>query len=304
MKNKISYILLCLFILFSCNVNTNKNTQGETGDIKKSLTDKEKNYFEDVIIQTIEGFTSSIEIAAIIQDMNVPYSQKYLVPTDAVENYDTNFKKALGLGMLSVDLGYLNVYKKMNSNIQYLSAIKKISDDLDIEQFFDFQTLKRLAVNNDDVDSLMYLSVSSYNKMNHHLIETDRSYLSALVVAGVWIEGLYITCEVYDLQKNDVLKDRIADQKEILDTLLNLLIFFQDKAHFNDIIDDLIKLKQLYKGIEIKTIKTKAEIVENKDGMPVVYTQDETTEIIVTDEQLKNIANFVTEIRNKRTKID
>jgi hypothetical protein len=302
MKKTVIIGILLMLPIFACNNNNSGNIPTtKDDDPKKKLSKNEQKYFEDVVMQTIEGFTSSIEIAAIINDLKMPYSQKYLIPVEAVPDFDTNFKKALGLGMLSVDLGYLNVYKKMSSNIKYLSAIRDLADDLDIDSYFDFQTLKRLASSGENMDSLMFLSVSSYHKMNQHLMETERSHLSALVITGVWLEGLHLICQVNKSKADPRLRDRIAEQKDIIETLLTILVFYQDKNHFKSLLDDLIKLKNVYSQITEVVTKENATETVNSDGIPII-NQNVSSQLQMSDSQLQQIVSLVEEIRDKRIK--
>ena len=78
--------------------------------------------------EVIEGFSSPVEMAALINDLDISFAKKYLAPTSNAHNYDTNFKKAIALGILSADLGYLNVYNKTAQVVEYLAVIKKVSD--------------------------------------------------------------------------------------------------------------------------------------------------------------------------------
>ena len=281
------------------------NNSGESGNLKPPIeigSDGGDAIDPDAINKIIGSFSSPVESAAMIEDMNVPYSSKNLVPTSIVDNFDSNFKKALGLGILSSELGYLNVYKKTNSIVEYLTAIRRLADDLDVDQFFDFQTLKRLATNNEDLDSLMFLSVNSYNRMDEHLRKTQRSDLSALMVTGVWLEGLYLSCEVYkQTSSNKELKERIGEQKNILNDLLLVLKFFEKKSHFKELITDFESLKEAYEGVKI-TIElgdSKSEV--DKNGRYVII-QDENTVVEISDEQVNEIAKLVDKTRNKLIK--
>ncbi len=286
-------VIVFTFFAWSCGENGNENI-----DIP------EDNGFEQMeeidtgpIDRIIQSFSSSIEMAAVIENMDVPYSKNYIVPADAAGNYDSNFKKAIGLGMFSSDLGYLNVYHKTNSIVEYLTEIKRLSDDLDIDQFFDFQTLKRLATNSENLDSLMFLSVDSYNKMSQHLRETRRSDLSALMVTGVWVEGLFLACKVYDFKPTVKLRERIGGQKTILPDILNILNFFKKKPHFAKLIKEFDILKEAYDEVSLIVEKgqTKEVVI---DGIPTVIQGDYTV-ITISDEQLQEISDLTIKIRNK-----
>ena len=186
---------------------------------------------------------------------------------------------------------------KQISNLEYLKVIKRLSDDLDIDQFFDFQTLKRLATNREDLDSLMFLSVSSYNRMSKNLRETSRSDLSALMVTGVWLEGLYLACKVNNFKPTQDLKERIGSQKVILRDLMDVIKFFKKKPDFAKLIRDFEQIEEAYEEVTITIEKGKKEEIMI-DGIPTTV-QGDFTVVTVSDEQLKEISELIIKIRNK-----
>ncbi|MCK4344636.1 MAG: hypothetical protein KAX05_05060, partial [Bacteroidales bacterium] len=61
---------------------------------------------EDAMEDVIQNIASPVEIAAIVNSLGVPFSQKYLSPSASVSNLSTNFNKAYKLGVYGADLGY------------------------------------------------------------------------------------------------------------------------------------------------------------------------------------------------------
>jgi hypothetical protein len=299
MINKILYFLFAgtlILALYSCG---NSNDEEDPDKILEGLDSSNTVIPEGEINDIIESLPSPVEMAALIEDVGVPFSKSYLASPDAADDYDTNFKKALGLGILSADLGYLNVYAQTNEIVNYLAVIRKISDDLNIGQFFDFQTLKRLATNNENMDSLMFLSVNSFHQMDDHLRKNNRSNLSALVVTGVWIEGLYlITQIVKNGAVNKDLDNRIGEQKIIVDKLHSILQAYraQDK-NFEKLADDFSDLKSTYESIQI-TVETGEVTTQKIDGVIVVIPKDKSV-VTMSKDQLKSIIALTETIRNK-----
>lgn len=295
MIKKVVYIVFILFLSLSCNSEGGDNDviMGPKDDNASAQTQLDP----EAINRVIESLPAPIEMAATIEDMKVPYSKNYLVPSELADDFDTNFKKALGLGFYSADLGYLNVYNRTNAIVEYLTVIKRISDDLDVDQFFDFQTLKRLATNSEDLSELMFQSVNSYHQMDEHLRSTKRSDLSALMVTGVWLEGMYLAAKVHEFKADQTIRERIGEQKEILGDLLYVINFFKDKPYFFELIKEFDKLKEAYQGVIITTQKGefKEEII---DGIRVI-TPNEFTTIEMTDEQFQEITELIINIRNK-----
>jgi len=252
---------------------------------------------EAAINEVIQSFSSPVEMAALIENLNVPFSKKYIVPTELAEDYDTNFKKAFALGVLSADLGYLNVYKKTTQIVEYLTVIKRVADDLRVGQFFDFQTLKRLATSNDNLDSLLFLSVTSFHQMDEHLRSNARSNLSALVVTGVWLEGLFLATQVTLEQNSEELRESIGEQKTILNNLLPILKVYQKEPYFKDIVEDFEEIKKAYEDVSIRyeVQEPKSEIIDGR----LVITQSEISIVEMNDEQLSNIVKIIEKVRNK-----
>ncbi len=295
MFKKVIYIIFLTLVISSCNNSSgDKVIMGpeQTGTISQEQLNPV------AINRVIESLPAPIEMAATIENMDVPYSKNYLVSSDLANGFDTNFKKAMGLGFYSADLGYLNVYNRTNAIVEYLTVIKRLSDDLDVDQFFDFQTLKRLATNSEDLSELMFQSVNSYHKMDEHLRTTNRSDLSALMVTGVWLEGMYLAAKVYEFKPNESIRNRIAEQKEILGDLMYVVNFFKDRPYFPELIKEFEKLKEAYQAVIITTTKRQVQEQATEGDIPVIIP-DEYTVIEITEEQFKEITELIINIRNK-----
>ncbi len=260
--------------------------------------EKPKPENQEVVEQIVNSFPSPVEVAAIIKDMEVPFSKKYLVDPDIINNYDINYKKAFGLGVLSADLGYLNVYERTTLIVEYLSAIKRLADDLRVGQFFDFQSFKRLATSSENLDSLVFLSVNSFSNMNRHLQENARGNLSLLMVTGVWLEGLYLMTQVYETHPNDKLKELIGDQKTIFTILYQGLKLYNDNDYFKTILDEFKKIDKIYSQVTITYEKVEPTYKSTQSDIPV-YEQEERSVIHISDEQIQDLIDVTKQVRNK-----
>jgi len=297
-KNVYNLILFGFVVLGSlnaCNGGNDEEIPLDDSLFKDDVVVVSEAEIDDII----QSLPSPAEMAALIESLGVPFSKGYLASPEQADDYDTNFKKALGLGILSADLGYLNVYAQTNESVNYLATIRKISDDLNVGQFFDFQTLKRLASSNENMDSLMFLSQNSFREMDSHLRKNSRSNLSALVVTGVWMESMYLLTQIVkDGEDDQDLNDRIGEQKVILEMLNKVLQVYkvQDK-NFEKLATDFEELKMAYEQVtitvepgEVKTIMI--------DGIPVVTTDDKST-VTMSESQLNSIISLIENIRNK-----
>jgi len=301
MKKNISiFAIITLFSVLLLGCPTEGEDKKETNNESQF---NEQEFFESIdqtnitaINEVVEGFSSPIEMAALMKDYNIPFSKDYMASTKVIGDYSTNIKKSIGLGILSADLGYLNVYEKKTSMIDYLLSINSLAQDLRVSQFFDFQTLKKLVTTSDNVDSLMFLSVNSYHQIDAYFRQTNRSHLSALSVTGVWLESLYLITQVANDNEYKNFKDQIGSQKELLEKLIVILKIYEGHPYFDSLLVEFTNLQTAFSGVTIETVKTEGKI-EITGDIVVIYPDEETV-VTVSDEDLQKIINATEKARN------
>ncbi len=252
---------------------------------------------KETMDELINNVSSPIEMAALLKEEKVPFNKNYLSSTDNIDNLVSEFDVALNLGLLGTDLGYLNLYEKTGTVMTTVSAINDLTNKLNVGQFFDFELLKRLATNSNNIDSLIYTSISSFNNMDDYLRQNNRTSVSALIVSGVWLESTYLATQVYAKKNNPKIAERIGEQKLILNNLILIIENYKSDQRFSELLVDLQKLKTIYDGVRIVTIDAEPESVV-KDGMLVVVQNSKST-VNITNDQIAQINTLVTELRTK-----
>jgi len=296
MIKKLVYVLLAVSVITSCK--SGRDRTGETDfEVPDSVLSEGLEISEETMQNVVQNISSPVEMAALIKELGVPYSNKYLSPTTRVEKLSTSFQQSLNLGIYGADLGYLNMYNKTSAVIDYISAIKTLADGIKVGQFFDFTTLKRLATNNKNLDSLMYISVHSFNQMDKYLHSNNRSNLSALIITGVWIEGLYLGTQVAKETTNDQLAERIGEQKLTLNELILILDVYRKDKQYAKLLDELQLIKDQYQNVNIKTIKGEPEMIEENGILTII--QNDKSVVEITPDQLTKIINTTEEVRNR-----
>jgi len=246
------------------------------------------------LIQTIP---SPIEMASLIKKTGGEFNQNLLNSTDHIHKYNTSLQQAFNIGIYSADLGYINIYEKTFSAMEYIGAIKSLSDEIKVGQFFDFETLKNLAASSKNVDSLLYISINSFNKMDEYLRKQKRGELSVLIVSGAWLEGLHIACQVAKTNPNEQMNERIGEQKIVLNNILLTLYLYKKNDYFVRLAEDFQKLKTIYDGVTITYMD--AEPGTKEVNGQLVIVDNSTSKINMTKQQLNEIISTVNTIRNK-----
>lgn len=266
-------------------------------DIPDSLANKGPVVQEGVIGEMVENISSPVETAALIKRLKVPFDKDLMIPTKAASNFNTNFQKALGLGLYGTDLGYLNMYEKTSEVLSYISVVKDLADGIQVGQFFDFASLKRLATNNESLDSLIVISQQSYNGIDKYLRETNRSSLSIVIVAGVWTEGMYLASRVAQQTKSSQMTETVADQKIVIATLLPLLRVYEQDPNIKDLADKIESLKNLYDQVKITYEKGEPEM--NEENGQITFVQKDKQFIEASPELMDEIMGRIISMRNE-----
>lgn len=285
-------------MFFSCAGGGNKKEKAQEDELilpDSIKGDAPLKLSEEIIGDVIQNISSPVEMANLIKSTGVDFSQQILNNPENISKYSTSYKRALNLGVFSADLGYINSYDKSNIVVSYLLAVKNLADGIRVGQFFDFEALKRMATNSSNLDSLMQMSVSSFNQMDSYLRNQNRSNVSALIITGAWIEGLYIASNVIDKTNNDELISRLGEQKEIVDILYIILKNYEQNSNFESLIGYIGELKELYKGVKITREVVEPKTIE-QDGMLIVV-QDEVSHVDISHDVLGKIIEKIKEIR-------
>jgi hypothetical protein len=293
-------IIQLVAVLLFCTCRNSSTKKGEfvfPDSDSISLTDAEQ-LSDEALDDISRNISSPVEIADILRKMNVPFSTGYLASSIDAGRISTSFGMALKLGILGADLGYLNMYEKTGTAIDVLSSIKKLADGINVGQFFDFETIKRLSLNRSNLDSLFLLSNNSYNQIDKFLREKGRGQLSALMLTGVWIEGQYLASQVLRQHPDTTLRNRVGEQKVILNDLIMLLApYCNSGQEYRELCQNMQEIRELYRDVKI-TYTVGEPVMMEKDGALVVVQTDQ-SKVEMTDDQLKAITDTSQKIRNR-----
>src|SRR5690349_12791014 len=254
---------------------------------------------EGVIGDVLQRIPAPLEISVLLKESGKKYNGSYLNSPDNISKYNSNYKKALNLGVYGTDLGYTNIYEQNNDGVKYMGSIKSLADGLNIGQFFDIETIGRLATNSKNLDSLLLITTQNFNSINHYLQTQDRSNLSVLFLTGGWVEALHILCEVAAANPtNKEMQETIGEQKIILENIMLLLSFYKDTdPNMAALLTDVEELKKAFDKVKV-SYTYKESTFEIVDGVMVIKDNSSST-IEITPEDVNSIKSITSGIRNK-----
>lgn len=253
---------------------------------------------EEVVNAVLEQIPSPLEISMLLKEANTRYNRSILNSPGNVTRYNTNYQKALNLGIYGADLGYATIYGENAESIQYLTSIKALANDLNIGQFFDIASIGKLAANSGNLDSLLLVTTRNFNEINHYLQDQNRSNLSLLFLVGGWVEAMEIVCEVSSTNlQNRKLLEGIGEQKIVLEQMVLLLSLFKNDPGMASLVRDFEQLKVVFDEVNI-TYTYKESSMRVVDGV-VVITDNSTSTISITEENALEIRKRISSIRSR-----
>jgi len=218
------FAFFCLMLIVSCS----NEQPSVTENIEQ--TDIETEARLEATTNVLATIPLPLEAAEIFKNEGVIYDKNYLNALDNIINYTTNTQKALNFGVYGVDLSYATMFDQTQACMQYINCSKKIAEELGLTTIFDAETIERIENNIENKDSILDIAEQSYRQADSYLKNTQQDELAALVIAGGWIEGLYLgTRQATKNTENSQINQKINNQKKSLKALINLLESFKNE---------------------------------------------------------------------------
>jgi len=308
-KYTLNAIVLLLFtsLIMSCGDGgttdgSGTTDSGSTDSASKEVkfNQKEEGKFETKRKKNIEkifyGLPSIVEMAELIKSSGASFNQEFLNDPTKADSYLTASSKAINLGIYGADLSYTMMFEQDKQNISYFNAVHALAKNLDVEAALESGVIERIKDNKEDQDSLMTILTETYWTINAFLKENQaQEEISALVIAGGWMEGLHLAGKHYT-PGNTKIRERIAEQKYALKNLCDLMDTYETAA-LDAFKSDLGELQKLYEKVEI----TKGKTTKDKDKSGMVVLGGE-RKVSMDDVTLNAVLSKIEEIRNKYIK--
>lgn len=236
---------------------------------------------------------SPMETAALLKKAGAAYNGKILNDVKNVDKYTAASKQALNLGVYGADLSYASVFNHTQETMFYTSCARRLADKLGVTSAFNDSTMQLMEQHQNDREKLLDIISETYWDMDRYLKVNERENISALMIAGGWVEGLYIATQVAGSNASPELLQRIAEQKLSLTDLQALLDTYGDEPTLTGVRDDLKAIAALYADVQAGGGGVTAK---QENGVTVIGAEGGSATL--SPAQLKAITEKVAAVRN------
>jgi len=239
----LSMLIISFSYLTSCKSCTTKKQEVK---IEKMLVDT----IEKQIKKDVYPLPTSAEVIKMLTDLEVGYM---IGITNAVENTKKYFKsttRAINLGAYGADLSYVTLYNMQQEVINYLDAIRSLSNELNMSKIYNEDLYVKITKNYDNKDELVKILTNAFNETYAYLSDNDQQPLALLVVGGAWVEGMYLTTNVSIAAYQFAGISRVLiDQKKSFELFLEITQPYASDPSISDFLKLLDPVKKVYDGL-------------------------------------------------------
>ena len=290
---KLTSLLLVGSVIFaSCSGGGNQASDEGASDEFESA----KEQVAASVNKVLQDLPPPSEVPYLLMQAGADFNEGVIneITDEKIAAYQKTFASAsLNLGVYATDIGYLTSYEQAETALEYMGECQKLAAPVGVADALDYGMISRFEANMDNKDSLATIINEVMDKAGERLGELDELNSAALLLAGSWIEGIYISTQIVDQYPDDLpeevrsvllseLVKIIMDQKTSLNDLIAVLNDVSGSEEITSMIAELEKVKAIYDG-ELAEIETK--IAEN------------TGDFVLLPSTLDNLAAEVSRIR-------
>lgn len=262
------FAAIAVTVMVSCASDGNKKNEEKR---KKSI---EELSIEDVIFDGDAGtinykIPSPLEMFVRMQKRNVPFDATLPnKPANGIR-YVTQYQQAVNMGVYASDMAYCCIIGNSQNSLEYFNLVKNLSVEIGLYEGVNKELADRVLDNISETDTLLAVASDSYYDVVSYIEEQGLVDIQCMVVAGAWIESLYLCLvPMKQQQLEDDYNELIRDHQVLLENLIELLDQNKQSRNVAKLLD------------EMKLIQAAYDITyQNKDEK---ITQDQFVKIVNT----------------------
>ena len=247
MKKIIAGIIIPALIMSFTGFTSCKNRSTE---VKKDVEQEQVKTIENSIETNVYPLPTSAEVIKMLTDLEVGYIIGISNPVANSKKYFSSTTRATNLGVYGADLSYATLYNMQQEVIDYLDAIRGLSNELNMSKIYNEELYDKIKQNFDNRDELVKILTSAFNDTYGYLAENDQQPLALLVVGGAWVEGMYLTTHVSEAAYQVAgISKVLLEQKSSFETYLEITGPYLSDPSVGDFVKLLDPVKKVYEGL-------------------------------------------------------
>jgi hypothetical protein len=239
-------IFLLLIVSVSCFTSCKNKADSKQKTVEAELKDTITNQIE----ANVYPLPTSAQVIKMLTDLEVGYIFGITNPVANTKKYFSSSTRAINLGGFGADLSYATLYNMQQEVINYMDAIRSLSNELNMSKIYNEELYENIKKNFDNKDELVKILTNSFNDTYTYLSDNDQQPLALLVVGGAWVEGMYLTTHVSEAAYQVAgISKVLLEQKKSFELFLSITEPYLSDPSVGDFVKILDPIKKVYEGL-------------------------------------------------------
>jgi hypothetical protein len=250
-KLNLKIFLMVSVVVFAFCKNAEKNDDNIVVD------DNTKKAVQETKLNAQNVFNSMPDrkiILKLIEENKIEYNPQFLNDPNSVSKYSIEFYKAVNLGIYGSDLSIANSFDQTQESMVFLKCVNSLAVNIGVNNAFDQVMFDRMEANRENKDSTLEIITNAFKKADQILKINNRPATSAVILAGSWIEGMYVSCQMAQTINSEKIIKTIIDQNESLKNLIIMLDASNLAPETEYIVTDLKSIREAFIVAEANTV--------------------------------------------------
>lgn len=256
------FIPLIILMMFSCSVpDQESEISTPMAELENDLKREFQSYRNEIL--------DTRELTLMLREGDYAYQPELLHSVAEVANYINAKEQALNIGVYAADLNYMTIFEQNADNLTYADAIFSLAEELSISESFDKEYMMELLKN--DIPSYKLRSDELndvFEQAKNEINSSDRAQITALIIAGSWVEGMYISTSLArEDWPNEELAERMWYQCFSYHQVLKMLRIYKDYPPCDVVYRKFLELEPIVTNITETSVLTMKNHLESYYGI-------------------------------------
>lgn len=193
MKPILYAFLASAMVLTSCSGESETTTYGVESE------DAGQPDYESELRSVRSDIQDAGNLYLVMREIGVPFNENLMQPASQYVNASSRRQQALSLGAAGADLNYILMFEQHHRMDEYVKTVVELTSRLDIQNVFDEQFMQDLVNISETSHRFQERSdrlTSALDDAETYLFAEEQLPLAVLMVAGGWIENMYLTATI------------------------------------------------------------------------------------------------------------
>lgn len=242
--SKFNFFIMRILIFFALVVLLACQDQDYTAELNKLSVEDDKKFKRE--LSTLRNdILNTAELNILLRENGYTYNGELVNDPSRSSAYFNSKEQALNIGVYATDLNYMSVFDQSNETLDYVISLFDLAEELSITEAFNKSTL--MDVLNDSQTDYKLKSdelTEFFKKAEDEINTSDRAQITALIIAGGWVEGMYISTSIArENWPNDTVAVEMWNQCFSYHKVMNMLEIFKDYPPCDEVYQKFVEVE-------------------------------------------------------------